>query len=69
MKTFRITVGRMLCRHVRDMLGAEALSGDIKWHEGSGWIEREFTVTGDDSHVIRVANRIDSWSKLNNLYY
>ena len=61
---FRITVGRLLCKHLRDMLESEVFEGrKIRWREGKGWIEREFSVIGDAADINAVAERIDYWVK------
>lgn len=59
---FNFTAGRLICRHVREMLEDEVFSGrPIRWREGRGWIERQFTVVGPISHVEQVRERMFHW--------
>ena len=62
--SFRITVGRLLCSKLRDFLDNEIFRGKkIRWREGRGWIEREFSVIGDAADINAVAERINNWVK------
>lgn len=55
--TIRSTAGRLRCREVRHTLKACASLGlKIRWTESAGWLEREFTITGDRV-VLRMIHR------------
>jgi len=60
--TITVEVGRLLCRHLRDMLDSEQFGGrDIRWREGSGWFSRIFTIRGNPKDVEAIRNRINHW--------
>ena len=68
MQTIRMTVGRLLCGHVRNYLNQQRfLDQDIDYLEGQGWIEREFIIKGND--LSRISRDIDKWSADHNLQY
>ncbi len=47
-EVIQLDVGRLNCRSLRDYLGAMKVAGhDVNWHEGSGWVERRFTINVD----------------------
>ncbi len=63
MMTFEITVGRLLCRHIREYLEKCKFKGyEIEWIESSGFIEREFVIKGDPIHVEPVAKDLERWA-------
>jgi hypothetical protein len=62
--SFHIQVGRLLCRHMRDMLRSEQFAGRrIQWLESKGLFERLFTVTGEAEDVWKIAERITAWAR------
>ena len=68
MQTIRMTVGRLLCSHVRNYLNQQRfMNQDIDYLEGQGWIEREFIIKGND--LSRISRDIDKWSSQHNLQY
>lgn len=62
MNSFQFEAGCVMCGAVRDFLAAEKLKGrDIRWHEGSGWFSRQFTVAGAPADVRFVSDRLRDW--------
>jgi len=54
-----ITAGRLLCSDVRDYLESRKFLGaDIKWIEGKGFFERDFTVKGDDEEILKLVELV-----------
>ena len=65
--SFRVIVGRLLCSQFRDILEGEIFRGKkIRWREGRGWIDREFSVIGEVEDVKNLAERINLWAKAMN---
>jgi hypothetical protein len=59
---YRISVGRLLCSHVRDYLAQQKLRGfQIEYHESSGLLEREFTIAGDRDCVLLIKDALEQW--------
>lgn len=68
--TLTFTAGRLLCRHVRDILSQyQVMGANIKWVESSGWIERDFLIRGDDDSVLKIKQVLEKWAQDNNLGY
>ncbi len=60
-KTHTITVGRLLCGQVREYLEDCVFRGaPIKYRESKGFLEREFTFTGEPEAVDQILNSIQS---------
>lgn len=63
MTRMKVTVGRLLCRQVRDFLKEARLVGwDIDYVESSGLIERDFTIIGPSSDLRFVKSALDNWA-------
>jgi hypothetical protein len=51
-KTFSVSVGRLLCGKFRSVLARERFMGrQIEWLESPGWFSRVFTVRGKAADV------------------
>ena len=62
MRTIEIEVGRLLCGKVRDFLNKCKFKGmNIEFNESSGFIERDFTIRGDDNDIALVKSSLDNW--------
>jgi len=62
MGTIRVRCGRLLCKHLRDILNSEKFSGrNIEWIEGNGLFSHLFTIKGDDKDIEEVSERINHW--------
>ena len=59
---FTCTIGCLLWSRMRDLLEAEQFAGrPIRWREGCGRIERDFTIAGPPDAICIVATRIQQW--------
>ena len=62
--SLQVTVGRLLCRQVRDYLKqCEFKNENIKWIESSGFIERTFVIKGDQPVLEDIESDLDRWIK------
>jgi len=60
--SYQLTVGRLLCGRLRDYLEARKLVyPDLRFHEGRGWIERQFTIAGTPNTIREVVEDISVW--------
>lgn len=63
-KTLYITVGRLLCGQARNYLAERKVRwGGFDFHEGRGWIERQFTISGDAEIIYRIGEELELWFK------
>ena len=63
--SFEFGAGRLICRHVRDILESEQFSGrNIRFRESSGWFFRTFTIVGEESDVDAVRSRLEHYSQI-----
>lgn len=59
-----LSVGRLLCRPLRDHLNQEKFMGyKIDFIESKGMFERTFVIRGDDNDLVRIKGNIDRWSR------
>jgi hypothetical protein len=58
----KITVGRLLCGELRNMLEESKFLGHpVEWHEGRGLIERDWIIRGSPD----VLHRVNTWVERN----
>ena len=63
--TFIFPCGRLLCGPVRDFLGrVELRRPELRWHESSELLEREFTVVGPKTLIVWVRQTIEAWARV-----
>ena len=66
MTSATFTIGRMLCRQVRDFLDKCKFRGlDIEYIESSGWIDREFTIKGSANDIAHINQSLANWAREN----
>lgn len=64
--SFSFVAGILLCNQIRNYLRALKFTGaDIEVLEGSGWLERRWTIRGDHNDVTKAYNEIAAWVKKN----
>ena len=60
--TISFTAGRLLCSQVRDHLKKrQFIDQGITWIESTGWLEREFTVKGDEATLKDILCCLEKW--------
>ena len=62
MASFEMTVGRLLCRQVRDFLKREQFKGKIEFLETGGLIERTFVIRGAPENVKPISDSLIRWA-------
>lgn len=62
MPSITFTLGRLHWGSFRFYLKRlQFIGGDVQWIESPGWIEREFTVRGDQSAISQVSRDVRRW--------
>lgn len=65
MSSLQFTTGRLNCSTVRNFLDQQKFKGmNINYLESSGWIQRDFTVTGHDVDLECIMESLVEWDNL-----
>lgn len=61
---FEISMGRLLCGNVREIIEMEVFYGrKIRWREGRGILSRTFLIMGEPNDVKAIAERLTKYAK------